>query len=71
MNQQTSESTDRVIPRDKGRFAHKEAEPLSKSTTGVRLPQSVHEIVSSMPNKAEWLRKIISEAAQKEISTEK
>lgn len=57
-------------PRQKsqgGTFTQVETEPLSKQVIGVRLPESVHEAVSNLPNRAEWLRRVISEAVRQEL----
>lgn len=54
-------------PREKGKFIIQGDEPLSKQVTGVRLPESLHEWVHQQPNKTEWLRRVISEAAKREL----
>jgi hypothetical protein len=51
-----------------GTFTPIGAEPLSKQVIGIRLPNSIHELVYKLPNRAEWLRRVISEAAQKELA---
>jgi hypothetical protein len=42
-------------------------EPLAKQVVGIRLPQSVHQLVYPLPNRSEWLRRVITEAAQREL----
>jgi hypothetical protein len=42
-------------------------EPLAKKAVFVRLPESVDAIVQRLPNKAAWLRRVITEAAKKEV----
>ncbi|MBD3883096.1 hypothetical protein IFO70_15130 [Phormidium tenue FACHB-886] len=53
-----------------GTFTPIGAEPLSKQVIGVRLPESIYELVYKLPNRAEWLRRVISEAAQRELAVE-
>jgi hypothetical protein len=50
-----------------GTFTQIGDEPLSKQVIGVRLPESIHAIVHNLPNRAEWLRRVITEAAQREL----
>lgn len=66
--------TDRTMPllnpRQKsqgGTFTQVGDEPLSKQVLGVRLPESVYDAVRNLPNRTEWLRRVISEAAQREL----
>jgi hypothetical protein len=40
---------------------------LSDQMTAVRLPEPIHEIVSSLPQKSAWLRRVITEAAEREL----
>lgn len=57
-------------PRQKsqgGTFTQVGDEPLSKRVIGVRLPESVYEVVHRLPDRTEWLRRVISEAAQREL----
>jgi hypothetical protein len=42
-------------------------EPLAEKLTCLRLTQSVDEVVRSLPNRSAWLRRVITEAAQKEL----
>jgi hypothetical protein len=43
-------------------------EPLSASLTAVRLPVSIGEAISALgQNKTPWLRRVITEAAQREL----
>jgi hypothetical protein len=41
--------------------------PLSSKAIGIKLPVEVDEVVRSLPQKAEWLRRVITEAAQREL----
>lgn len=43
--------------------------PLAPRMTAVRLPVEVDRIVHSVPEKAAWLRRVITEAAQRELMT--
>lgn len=43
------------------------SEPLSKTLTCVRLTQSVHEAIQGLPSKSGWLRRVITEAAHREL----
>lgn len=43
-------------------------EPLADTMTSVRLPLDLHQYVRSLPDRAEWLRKAISEAHQRDIA---
>jgi hypothetical protein len=42
-------------------------EPLSDKLTCVRLTQSVENSLKSLPNKSVWLRRVITEAARREL----
>jgi hypothetical protein len=42
-------------------------EPLSEKLTCVRLTQSIEDSLKSLPNKSAWLRRVITEAAQREL----
>ncbi|MGB8698504.1 MAG: hypothetical protein WCD18_03730 [Thermosynechococcaceae cyanobacterium] len=42
-------------------------EPLAKMPVQVRLPESLNSIVTTLPNRSEWLRRVIAEAAQREL----
>jgi hypothetical protein len=50
-----------------GTFTHVGDEPLSKQVVGVRLPESIHALIQTLPNRTEWLRRVIIEAAQREL----
>jgi hypothetical protein len=41
--------------------------PLSNKAIGIKLPVEIDEVVRSLPHKAEWLRRVITEAAQREL----
>jgi hypothetical protein len=42
-------------------------EPLSEKLTCVRLTQSVETALRELPNRSAWLRRVITEAAQREL----
>jgi hypothetical protein len=42
-------------------------EPLADKTLAVRVPIAVDSVVRSLPNKAAWLRRVIVDAAQREL----
>jgi hypothetical protein len=42
-------------------------EQLSSLTLGARLPVSIDAAVRSLPNRSAWLRRVITEAAQREL----
>ncbi|MDX2096429.1 MAG: hypothetical protein SFW36_01520 [Leptolyngbyaceae cyanobacterium bins.59] len=50
-----------TIPSDK---------PLSKKAIAVKLPEDIDEVVRALPNSAEWLRRVITEAARRELMGE-
>jgi hypothetical protein len=50
-----------------GTFTQVGDEPLSKKVIGVRLPESIYAIVHNLPDRTEWLRRVITEAAQREL----
>ncbi|PSB06193.1 hypothetical protein C7B61_04995 [filamentous cyanobacterium CCP1] len=50
-----------------GTFTQVGEEPLSKQVIGIRLPESIHTIVHNLPNRTEWLRRVITEAAMQEL----
>ena len=54
-----------------GTFTQVGDEPLSKQVVGVRLPESIHALVQNLPNRTEWLRRVIIEAAQRELIDQK
>ena len=41
--------------------------PLSKTPLTVRVPEDVDEYIRSLPNRSEWLQKIITDAATAHI----
>jgi hypothetical protein len=53
-----------------GTFTQIGDEPLSKQVVGVRLPESIHAVVQALPNRTEWLRQVIVEAARRELMPE-
>lgn len=50
-----------------GTFTQIGEEPLSKQVIGIRLPESIHALVATLPERSEWLRRVIVEAAQREL----
>ena len=50
-----------------GTFTCVSDEHLSRDVLGVRLPVSVHQLVKPIPNRSDWLRRVITEAAQREL----
>jgi hypothetical protein len=52
-----------------GQFGLKGDEPMSKKVTGVRLPVRVTDAINTLgkAEKSEWLRRILTEAAEKEL----
>ncbi|NJO40378.1 MAG: hypothetical protein HC769_02120 [Cyanobacteria bacterium CRU_2_1] len=50
-----------------GTFTQIGEEPLSKHVVGVRLPESVYELIYHLPDRSEWLRRVIVEAAKREL----
>jgi hypothetical protein len=40
---------------------------LSSKTIGIKLPVEIDEVVRFLPNKAVWLRRVIIEAARREL----
>ncbi|NJM77059.1 MAG: hypothetical protein HC852_16330 [Acaryochloridaceae cyanobacterium RU_4_10] len=40
---------------------------LAASVTGIRLPIHIDALVRSQPNRTAWLRRVITEAAQREL----
>ena len=55
------------------RFKQVSDAPLDKVVTGVRLSMEVGELVRSLPpsKRSEWLRRVISEAAKRELVQER
>jgi predicted GNAT superfamily acetyltransferase len=43
---------------------------LASKMTAVRLPTEIHEVVNSVPEKAAWLRQVITEAAMRDLMGE-
>jgi hypothetical protein len=43
------------------------AGPLASRMTAVRLPVDIDQVVYFLPEKAAWLRRVITEAAQREL----
>jgi hypothetical protein len=39
--------------------------PMAK--VGTRVPATVHDLVQALPHRSEWLRRVITEAAQREL----
>jgi hypothetical protein len=57
---------------EKARFKRSDpsTEALSDKLLCVRLTQSVDEAVRSLPNMSTWVRRVITEAAQRELMSE-
>lgn len=51
-------------PRERGLFAVKGDEPLSKKVYGVRVPVSIAAVLESMPDRADWLKRTIIEGVR-------
>lgn len=41
---------------------------LAAKPLAVKLPQRIDSVIRSLPNKAEWLRRVITEAAERELT---
>jgi hypothetical protein len=57
-------------PRWENLIARPRADDTSESlgsAMGLRLPLSIDEMVRSLPNRSAWLRRVITEAAQREL----
>ncbi len=57
-------------PKDEqGRFISLNPEPLADKALSVRLPVSIDAIIRSLPGdqRADWLRRVLCEAAQREL----
>jgi hypothetical protein len=50
-----------------GTFTQVGDEPLAKQVIGLRLPESIHQAINPLPNRTEWLRRVITEAVQREL----
>jgi len=46
------------------------SDPLADNPIQVRLSKSVDAAIRALPNRSEWLRRVISEAAQRELMPE-
>lgn len=44
-----------------------DSEPLASRQIQVRLPESIDVVVRKVPDKANWLRRVITEAAKREL----
>jgi hypothetical protein len=53
--------------RNKFRRADGDSEPLADKLLSVRLTKSVDEAVRSLPNMSLWVRRVLSEAVQREL----
>lgn len=63
--------TKRIINNERTRFVSNSAVPLAKKPVAVMLPVVIDEYVRSLPNRTEWLRRVICEAVEKEKLAEK
>jgi hypothetical protein len=50
-----------------GKFVSLGDEPLADKALSVRVEQDVDRAVRSLPNRTQWLRRVITEAAQREL----
>jgi hypothetical protein len=46
-------------------------EPLANAILAVRVSTDIDSLVRSLPNKSAWLRRVITEAAQRELMGDK
>jgi hypothetical protein len=53
-------------PNPKHKYTSPYSEPMSDRTIGVRLPLRLDAQVRSLPNRTEWLRRVIEEALERE-----
>ncbi|KJH70759.1 hypothetical protein [Aliterella atlantica] len=58
-------------PNPKHKYVSPNPEPMSERTIGVRLPLELDAYVRSLPNRTEWLRRVIAEAIEQEKSQAK
>jgi hypothetical protein len=42
-------------------------EPLSKENLAVKLPSRIDVVVRSLPNRSAWMRRVLVEAAEREL----
>jgi hypothetical protein len=42
-------------------------EPLAPIALSAKVPQNIDAAVRALPNRSEWLRRVITEAAQREL----
>jgi hypothetical protein len=59
-----------ITPEFKAQQFHPQGEvngPLSNKTIGIKLPVEIDGVVRSLPQKALWLRRVITEEAQREL----
>lgn len=50
-----------------GQFAPIGEETMVDKPVSVRLPLEVYKLIAPLPKRAEWLRRVISEAAEREL----
>lgn len=60
----------RIINNERTRFVSNSDVLLAKKPVAVMLPVVVDEYVRSLPNRTEWLRRVICDAVEKEKSAE-
>jgi hypothetical protein len=53
-----------------GKYAPIGDEPLAGKALSVKVAPDVDALVRSLPNRSEWLRRVITEAAEKELLNE-
>jgi hypothetical protein len=49
------------------KYKHLYGEPMSEQSLSIRLPATQDKYVRSLPNRAEWLRRAIAEAYQRDM----
>ncbi|MEL7039360.1 MAG: hypothetical protein AAFO04_27660 [Cyanobacteria bacterium J06592_8] len=54
-----------------GQFQPIGEEPLDRTIIGAKLPKSYSERIKNLPNKSEWVRRVLCEAIDREYPVEK
>lgn len=66
--------TDHLKPYQASRYATTEqnssALPLAEKPLTIRVPVDIDEAIRALPNRSEWMRKVLTEAAQRELLTQ-
>jgi hypothetical protein len=58
------------IQGEKGKFKPLSDEPMAERALSVRVARDVDEAVRAVPDRASWLRRVITEAARRELMGE-